>query len=258
MASLFQWISSNKYLIVLNDLTKTSGDINVTGIDYVGNPNQRTPCVLVLDTSGSMTLDAGNGRSRIEQLNEGLHTLQNCLQSDPTALTRVQLAIVTVGGPNNNAEIMMDLTDANHFDASSFQLSADNTTPLGEGVKLALEIVEQGKANLKSQGISYTRPWIFVISDGEPTDADSVWHSAAQEMIQAQNSNKVEVFVIGVGGANMSKLEEISIRPALELDGLKFDQLFVWLSSSLSAASRSRPGDKLELSSTDPWRNVGI
>jgi len=26
----------------------------------------------------------------------------------------------------------------------------------------------------------------------------------------------------------------------------------------LSAASRSRPGDKLELPSTDPWRNVGI
>lgn len=230
----------------------------MSNVDYVGNPNQRTPCVLVLDTSGSMTLDAGNGKSRIEELNQGLYTLQDCLQNDPAALTRVQLAIVTVGGPSNNAEIMMDLTDANHFDASSFQLSADGTTPLGAGLQLALELVEQGKNNLKSQGISYTRPWIFVISDGEPTDPDSVWQAATQEMIKAQNSNKVEVFVIGVGGANLAKLEEMSTRPALELDGLKFDQLFVWLSSSLSAASRSRPGDKLELNPTDPWRNVGI
>ena len=56
----------------------------------------------------------------------------------------------------------------------------------------------------------------------------------------------------------MAKIAEISAKPPLQLAGMKFKELFVWLSASLSAASRSRPGDKLELPSTDPWRHVGI
>ena len=41
---------------------------------------------------------------------------------------------------------------------------------MGKGLKIALDLVEDGKDNLKANGISYTRPWIIVISDGEPTD----------------------------------------------------------------------------------------
>ena len=69
---------------------------------------------------------------------------------------------------------------------------------------------------------------------------------------------KVEIFAIGVEDADMEMLGKFSSKPALKLRGVQFKELFVWLSSSLSAASRSRPGENIELPSTDPWRDVGI
>jgi len=224
-------------------------------VDY-SSPNQRTPCVLILDASGSMESIGSSGKSRIQALNEGIKTLEKSLREDDTALTRVQLAIVSVGGPANDADIMMDWTDAINFKA--FPLSTGGVTPLGRGLQLGLDLIEQGKQNLRNAGISYTRPWMMVITDGDPTDERSDWLNAARECKTAENTKKVEIFCIGVEGANLNTLSELSSKPPLMLDGVKFKELFVWLSSSLSAASRSRPGDTMQLPSTDVWRNVGM
>jgi len=228
----------------------------MSGIDYSGNPNQRTPCVLVLDASGSMDTMTSTGKTRIAELNAGIAALEAELRSDDTALVRVQLGIVCVGGPSGDADIMMDWTDATDFTA--FTLHADNTTPLGKGIRIALQMIEQGKQNLRAAGISYTRPWMMVISDGEPTDSDDVWSAAVNECRAAEAGKRVEVFSIGVEGANLSKLAEFGSKPPLMLSGMKFKELFIWLSASLSAASKSRPGDALQLPSTDPWRSVSL
>lgn len=225
-------------------------------IDFSGNPNQRTPCVLVLDASGSMGDRISNGNSKIDELNAGIVTLEKSLRQDDTALVRVQLAIVSVGGPSDDADIMMDWTDVSSF--SAFPIRCGGYTPLGKGLQIALDLVDDCKTNLKAAGISYTRPWIIVISDGEPTDSNKDWQSAVTASISAQVAKKVEVFSIGVEGANLARLAEISTKPPLMLSGMKFEELFIWLSSSLSAASRSRPGENIQLPSTDPWRNVGI
>lgn len=225
-------------------------------IDYSDNPNQRTPCVLILDASGSMNEASVGKRTRIDELNAGLVTLQSELSADDTALVRVMLGIVSVGGPSNDADIMMDWTDAAEFTA--FPLKASGTTPLGKGILLALQMIDMEKQELRAAGISYTRPWIMVISDGEPTDAAAEWESAVKACRRAEKNREAEIFAIGVAGANLAKLGEISEKPPLMLSGTKFKNLFIWLSASLGAASRSRPGDVLQLPSTDPWRNVGI
>ena len=228
----------------------------MVSIDFSGNPNQRTPCVLVLDASGSMDTFTSTGKTRIEELNAGMAALEASLRADDAALVRVQIAIVTVGGPGNDADIMMDWTDATNFNA--FEIKSGGATPLAKGISIALDLVEQGKQNLKAAGISYTRPWVMIISDGEPTDSDSEWASVVAECKAAEAAKKVEIFSIGVEGANLAFLGQVSDKPPLMLAGMKFEELFVWLSSSLSAASRSRPGETLQLPSTDPWRNVGI
>jgi uncharacterized protein YegL len=197
-----------------------------------------------------------SGRTRIEELNKGIEALQTELQNDDTASVRVQIGIVTVGGPAGDADIMLDWTDAVNF--SAFPIRADHSTPLGAGVSIALQMIEQGKQNMRAAGISYTRPWMMIISDGDPTDPDDVWNMAVRECKDAEMSKKVEVFCIGVEGANLAKLAQLSARPPLMLAGMKFKELFVWLSSSLSAASRSRPGDKLTLPPTDPFRHVSM
>lgn len=225
-------------------------------VDYSGNPNQRTPCVLVLDASGSMNTIGSNGQTRISKLNEGMQILERALKNDDTAISRVQLGIITVGGPSDSAEVIMDWTDVTNFEAFTFK--ADGSTPLGTGVRLGLQMIDQIKKDLRSNGINYTMPWMMVITDGVPTDTASDWAAAVQECKEAEANKKLLVFPIGVDGANMASLSQLSIRPPMMLDGLKFNELFLWLSSSLSAASRSRPGDSLSLPSLDPWRNVGM
>ena len=192
----------------------------------------------------------------MDELNIGIKALEDALKADDAALARVQLAIVTVGGVMNDADVMMDWTDATNFE--SFPIKCGGATPLAKGIKIALQLVEDAKTNLKAAGISYTRPWIMVISDGEPTDPADEWNAAIKDCKAAEVSKKVEIFSIGVEGADLSKLSQLSTKPPLMLAGMKFRELFVWLSSSLSAASRSRPGETVQLPSTDPWRNVGL
>ena len=225
-------------------------------VDYSYNPNQRTPCVLVLDASLSMEQRGADGKTRIAALNEGLKAFHVALADDHMALNRVQLAIVIVGGPNNRAEVMMEWTDANKF--TPFEIFADGATPLGAGIQLGLDLIEESKQDLFRAGINYTRPWMLIISDGGPTDEPSVWKTAIAESKAAELAKKVEIFTVGVEGADMRTLSEISSKPPAMLSGIKFSELFVWLSNSLGEVSRSRPGEELSLPTTDPWRNVKV
>jgi uncharacterized protein YegL len=197
-----------------------------------------------------MSTKTSSGKTRIQLLNEGLQEFEKALKSDSTALTRVQVSIVLVGGPNSKAELLMDWTD----------LKEGGNTPLAEGLEIGLDLVETSKVNLRQNGISYTRPWMFVMSDGEPTSDRAIWKKAAENCKRAINDKKLMIFPIGIDSAsgNAQKLNEISDKPCLNMEGTKFNEFFVWLSDSLSAVTRSRPGDTIELPETDPWRHVGI
>lgn len=74
------------------------------------NSNQRTPCVLVLDCSGSMSAN-----NRMNNLNAGLQAFIQELKSDDIAYSRVQIAIVTVGEGGNFATQHTDWCDASNF-----------------------------------------------------------------------------------------------------------------------------------------------
>src|SRR5690606_42066059 len=67
----------------------------IPGLEFVDNTNQRTPCVLLLDISSSMSGEP------IRQLNEGLRAFAEELKSDPVASLRVQVMVITVGGPED-------------------------------------------------------------------------------------------------------------------------------------------------------------
>jgi uncharacterized protein YegL len=57
-------------------------------VEFADNPEPRCPCVLLMDTSGSM---AG---ARIDALNEGLRTFRDDLLKDSLASRRIELALV--------------------------------------------------------------------------------------------------------------------------------------------------------------------
>ena len=209
------------------------------------NTSQRLPCVLVLDGSGSME---GNP---ISELNQGLKTLEEELKKDDTASQRVQLLVIRLGD-DDKATILTDWTDAIDFKAPS--LEAYGRTPLGKAMQLALEKIEEQKVNYKANQIPYNRPWIFLITDGTPTD-EGIWQSTASDCVQAEKDGKVTIFGIGTKEADFQKLKQFSSRPPVKLDGLRFKELFLWLSKSASSASRATPGEEEQLPAVN-WGTI--
>lgn len=208
---------------------------------FAANPDPRCACVLLLDVSGSM-----QGQP-LQELADGVEILLQELHRDEVAARRVELAVLTFGP----AQLMQDfaLVDA----MKPLDLKAGNDTPMGKAITMGLDLLEQRKAVYKRMGVPYYRPWMFLISDGAPTDD---WSEAAARVHTGEASKKLSFFAIGVTAADMHTLARISVRQPLRLEGLKFREFFVWLSSSLAAVSTSQPGDEVELPSPSGWTSV--
>jgi uncharacterized protein YegL len=206
--------------------------------DFAVNPEPRLPCILLLDVSESMT-----GRP-IAELNEGLQLYRNELLADPLASKRVEVAVVTFGGEVRTA---LDFTTAESFQAPTLRTHGD--TPLGSAIHQALAMVNLRKRAYRDNGIAYFRPWVFLITDGAPTDE---WQSSAEKVREAEEGRSVAFFVVGVEGADFGVLRQISTREPLRLKGLRFRELFQWLSNSQRSVSHSTPSEEHRIQLINP------
>ena len=210
---------------------------------FAMNPEDRCACILLLDTSGSM-----NGRP-INQLNQALIAFRNELILDPLAAKRVETCIISFGP----VKIETDFQTVANFNPP--MLAAAGDTPLGAAVKVAISKAKERKEVYKANGITYYRPWIFLITDSKPTDD---WKDAARRIHEGASANSYTFYAIGVQGADMDILKQISPTPPLMLEGLRFREFFIWLSASLSLAAKSKPGNDIDLPPTSSWAKVDI
>ncbi len=202
------------------------------GEDFASNPESRCPVVLLLDTSGSMS------GAPIAELNDGIAVFKQEIMSDELAAKRVEVAIVTFGPVSIAAEFQT--MDAFYPP----NLSASGDTPMGAAVTRALSMLEDRKAEYRAHGISFYRPWVFLITDGAPTDS---WATAAAGAREGESARKFAFFAVGVQGADVGVLSQFSTREPLRLQGLKFRELFQWLSNSMKSVSRSQVGEAVPL-----------
>ena len=199
---------------------------------FAENPENRCPVLLLLDNSASM-----QGRP-ISELNAGLQVFRDELFADSLAAKRVEVAVVTFGP----VKVETDFTGIQYFQTPTLVPSGD--TPMGAAIEQGLELLQHRKEMYKTNGISYYRPWIFLITDGGPTDSVS---KSAVLIKDGEDKKSFMFYAVGVEGANMDNLKQISVRDPVKLEGLRFRDLFQWLSASLSSVARSQPGEAVEL-----------
>jgi uncharacterized protein YegL len=214
--------------------------------DFAENPEPRCPCILILDTSGSMQGEP------IRQLNEGLAIYKDELAADSLAAKRVEVAIVTFGPVN----VAVDFTTAEQFHPPTLVTTGD--TPMGAAINRAVDMIADRKQVYRANGISFFRPWLFMITDGAPTDS---WREAASRVKEGEAKKAFTFFAIGVEGADFNVLSQISTREPLRLKGLRFRDFFRWLSNSQQSVSKSQPGEAVKLEDpTGPqgWATVEV
>jgi uncharacterized protein YegL len=206
-------------------------------VEFAENPEPRCPCVLLLDTSGSMQGTA------IDALNQGLKGFKDELVKDRLAARRVEIAVVTF---DSVVTVVQDFVSADQFEPPT--LRAQGTTAMGTAIGAALDMIGARKTQYKSSGVAYYRPWVFMITDGEPQgEADDVVAHATQRIRDEESAKHVAFFAVGVEGANMTRLTQIVVRTPVKLAGLDFSEMFVWLSASMHRVSQSKLGDQVAL-----------
>lgn len=233
--------------------------------DLVNNPTPRVPICLCLDTSGSMGAVEGDcvrtgetvyedgrtwnivtgGTSRISELQKGVEQFYAEIRDDEMALYSAEICIVTF---DSKATCVMDFANVER-QTELPKLRAVGNTAMGEGVNLALDLLERRKQEYKEKGVDYYQPWLVLMTDGEPNGDSLELQRAMSRTVELVNKDKLTVFPIGVGNEpDMSALGGFSPkRPALKLKGMKFQDFFAWLGKSVVRTSQSTPGEKVQL-----------
>lgn len=219
------------------------------------NYNEKTICCLVLDDSGSMS------GSPIDALNQGLKDFYTDITNDSKMSDGLEVAIIKFG---EGAEVLQTPDLIYNFVMPSLQAN-DGRTDLNKGVHEAINLVEERKTWYKQTNQAYKRPWIILITDGSPTDGGV--DTLADEIEKDTKDKKYMFLPIGVDGANMSTLEQISgyvkneatsnweqMKP-MSMKSAKFGAFFKWLSASMAMVTTGNEGEKVNLADPSDWMN---
>ena len=215
------------------------GSVKIGAEDLFDNPTPRVPVVLCLDCSGSMMGDP------IDELNAGVKTFYTAINEDEIARFSAEICIVTFGPARLEADFAtLDVR------SQAPALIASGNTPMGEAVKLSLDSLERRKELYKESGVDYYQPWLVLMTDGKPWGgSQELLNQQIDRVAEMVETRKLTIFPIGIGSdADMETLRRFSPeRSPLRLQGLKFSELFSWLSKSVARVSQSTPGDRVAL-----------
>ena len=209
------------------------------------NYEQKCLCVLVVDISGSMS------GTPINELNRGLQEFKREILEDFVASQRLEVGIVTF-----NSSVTCIQEPANIEQISMPVLHASGSTKMVDGIRKAINLVDERKKWYVATGQNYFRPMIVLITDGEPDEDQDIMGLSTEISYRLEAKNFI-FYSLGVSGYNHEKLKQICSKPEpLPLDGNKFSEFFKWLSNSIGIIAKSVEGETLRLPSPSEWTQL--
>ncbi|HEX7827857.1 MAG TPA: hypothetical protein VF477_23400 [Mycobacterium sp.] len=141
--------------------------------------------------------------SVIGELNVGLRSLLDALQSESMAAAKVRFCII---GFADDAVCYLEPSDLRKIETMP-SLSARGATSFAAAFDaLARRIPEDIKA-LKADDYEVNRPAVFFLTDGGPTDSDR-WEGALQRLNEL--SARPNILAFGIGSAVASVIRQVA------------------------------------------------
>ena len=189
-------------------------------------------CLLLVDTSGSMSGDA------INSLNEGINRFKEDVCKDERTKNILDVAIVEF---NSTVRVVQNWCPIEYMEPTN--LIASGGTDMEGGLRLAIDMVrERSRFYLFETGTTPYKPWIILITDGYPNGSiDDI----AAEIADLDLKGKLHLWSLAVEGADTSVLNKLcGGKRALKLKGKDFTEFFNWVNMSMRSVSQSAPGEK--------------
>ena len=220
-------------------------------LEFADNPEPRCPVLIIADCSGSMAGDP------IRAMNRGVGDLYQAIIDDEIARNRVEVALLSFG---TEAQVERDFATVSG--GTETEMTARGVTNMHLAIHQGCDLLEERKERYRLNGIPYFRPIMVLFSDGLPTGSRSETAEANRRLVDMENDSRLTIFKVGVNAQAVQALLEALPNPnsrfqPQQLDNLRFSDFFVWLSRSVSAISRSTPGDTVNLPPTD-WATINV
>lgn len=188
--------------------------------------------VLACDRSGSVS-------PYINEINQGLHDFGDVMKANHKSASVIDVELLSFA---DDVTCEVGFRPAAEYVAPTLRTSG--CTAFNQAIIAAMKDIRKRKDYYKSVGISYWRPFLFVFSDGLPTDSE--YEAEAKQMLQEAYDNKgVTLYVMAVG--NDADVEHLrSYLPGgkgkvLKCSPTDVSEALIWYSSSMVNLSVSDP-----------------
>ncbi|MFF0017380.1 hypothetical protein [Streptomyces sp. NPDC005374] len=232
--------------------------MSVNSLEFGTGYEERQPVVLLLDTSASMGRPEEN--PRIDELNGALTRWFDGIRAQERLRTRVEVCLITFDsavrvydpGPGHLVPVGEADTDRLFVPVDSMHpptLRAEGLTRLTEAVETALELARTRYRTLQGRRVPVRRPFLWVLTDGAPSDAHgrpldaTALAGTAGRVRQGEEKGEWVFQVIGVRGADLPMLRELAPKATSPLENLDFGRILDLLFQSTDDSSPDQNAD---------------
>ncbi|MFL6140467.1 MAG: vWA domain-containing protein [Labedaea sp.] len=160
------------------------------------------PTYLLLDTSGTM-------KSHEQLLNDTLDHVYLSLVSSPRVAEFAHVSIISF---NTRPHLVMEMTDIEQVQSVP-ALSCGGLTNFGVAFDLVRQRIDVDVPALKAQNMAVLRPAVFLLTDGQPTDADT-WAARFSALVDRSWSRRPHVLTFGFGKATADSIGGMATKAA--------------------------------------------